>query len=83
MVFTFKEWLEPRFAIKTWSRTDLVNGQYFYCLCTYCMREGNGNDCPEHTSFMRMTRLLSISAPVFSCPKFLEDRKKSGADTSP
>lgn len=72
------KWWEPR--IKIWTLTDsrLQNEQGRYCLCTLCSKtsletdEDQSHVCERHDKFIKETRALGISAPVFACPEFME-----------
>ena len=77
MVEYVKRW-DNRFGIQMYSDSRLSNKQANFCLCTCCLREDvtKGVECPTHKGFMRMTRVLTISAPVFACLGFIEDKSK-------
>ncbi len=69
---------DDRFGVQMISDSRLANKQAEFCLCSSCLREDavKGIECPTHTTFMRMTRILNLASPVFSCLLFVEDTSK-------
>lgn len=74
----FVQGWDSRFRTLMWSDSRLVDKQAVFCLCTTCLKEDvvKGVECSTHKAFMRMTRILNIAAPVFSCLLFVKDTSR-------